>query len=303
VASSTPLPLPPPDLAARIGIVPSGDPLDWYVREGARLRGLIDELLPPGWDWEGKRALDFGCGSGRVLRHFATEASRAEFYGCDVDEPSIAWDTASLSPPFRFFLNTLMPPLELADGSLDLIWAMSVFTHISDTWSAWLLELHRVLSPGGILIASYLGEGVWPDLVQEPYREDEVGMAVLRLWEEHDAWVFHSEWWLREHWGRAFDVLAVRRPSARRDGSPEVTHSYIVLRRREHPPTRAELERIDPAEPREIAGLQTALRLARSEQMLLAGLLRTLVSRGERTPLDRAKRGVGRMRHPLQRGS
>jgi SAM-dependent methyltransferase len=282
-------------------MVPGENPIDGYLREGARLRGLIDELLPPGWDWDGKRVLDFGCGSGRVLRHFASEASASEFYGCDIDEPSIAWNSASLSPPFRFFVNELMPPLALADGSLDLIWAMSVFTHISDTWSAWLLELHRLLSPGGIVIASYLGEGVWPDLVEEPYREDEVGIAVLRLWEGHDAWVFHSEWWLREHWGRAFDVLTVRRPQARADGSPEMTHSYVVLRRREVAVTQTELERIDPAEPREIAGLQTALRLARSEQMLLAGLLRTLVSRGEQTPLGRAKRGVGRLTHPLRR--
>jgi SAM-dependent methyltransferase len=288
-------------LAARIGIVSGEDAIAFYVREGARLRVLIDELLPSDWAWEGKRVLDFGCGCGRVLRQFAVEAQAGEFYGCDIDQPSIAWNAANLSPPFRFFANELTPPLPLADDSLDLIWAMSVFTHISDGWSAWLPELHRVLSPGGVLIASFLGEGMWPNLVGEPYREDEVGMAVLRPWEGPDAWVFHSEWWLREHWGRAFDVVTVRRPSTDERGDAQITHSYIVLRRRDQPITPAELERVDPSEPREIAGLQTALRLARSEQMLLAGLLRTLVARRDAAPLVRAKHGVARLREAVRR--
>jgi SAM-dependent methyltransferase len=279
------------------------DALDYYVREGARLRVLIDDLLPSDWAWEGKHVLDFGCGSGRVLRQFAAEAPRGEFYGCDVDQPSIAWNVANLSPPFRFFANDLTPPLPLADGSLDLIWAMSVFTHISDGWSAWLTELHRLLAPGGILIASFLGEGMWPNLVGEPYREDEVGMAALRLWEGPAAWVFHSEWWLREHWGRAFDVLALRRPAMDQERQAQVTHSYIVLRRREEPITPGELERINPSEPREIAGLQTALRLTRSELLLLAGLLRTLVARRDATALGRARRGVARVRRAVQRAT
>jgi len=58
-----------------------------------------------------------------------------------------------------------------------------VFTHI-ENWSPWLLEMHRVLKPDGILIASFLGEGMWAPLVREPYREAEVGMTVLRHWRE-----------------------------------------------------------------------------------------------------------------------
>ena len=89
---------------------------------------------------------------------------------------------------------------------------MSVFTHIADAWSDWLVEMHRLLASGGVLIASFLGEGMWEPLVGEPYREDKVGMSVMHHWEGPEAWVFHSEWWLREHWGRAFDVLTVQQP-------------------------------------------------------------------------------------------
>ncbi len=278
------LDLPPRELAARVGTVEGDDPLEFYLREGARLHDVIEQLLPDGWDWAGKRALDFGCGSARVLRHFAARAEQASFFGCDIDRASIDWDRSHLSPPFTFFLSDLRPPLALDAGSLDLIWAMSVFTHITDLWGDWLLEMHRLLDDGGILVASFLGEGMWEALVGEPYDEDAVGMTVLHHWEGPDAWVFHSEWWLREHWGRPFDVLAVTRPPRADDGRPQVTHSYIALRKRPVQVDRGELERVAGEQAREIAGLQTSIRLARREQA-------TLFSRpAERAPLPGAAR-------------
>ncbi len=285
------LPLPPPHLAARVGTVDGADPMQFYLEEGARLRSLIGELLPDGWDWEGKRVLDFGCGSARVLRHFAAEAKKGSFSGCDIDRASIEWDQANLSPPLHFFRNDIAPPLELAAGSLDLIYAMSVFTHISDLWSDWLSEMHRLLASGGVLIASFLGEGMWEALVREPYREDDAGMTVLHHADGPDAWVFHSEWWLREHWGRVFDVLDIRRPPRGPDGAAQITHSYIALRRREVEVSRRELERIDPGERREVAGLQTNLRLTRAELAELSarqpggpGHVRAQLSRVKRLP-------------------
>ena len=120
-------------------------------------------MLPPGWTWDGKRVLDFGCGVGRILRHFAPEAGVAEIVGCDIDEPSINWLDRHLSPPFRVFVNGEAPPLGQPDSSFDLVYAMSVFTHITDDWSSWLLELHRILKPDGWLIASILeaARGEW----------------------------------------------------------------------------------------------------------------------------------------------
>ena len=64
--------------------------------------------------------LDFGCGVGRVLRQFAPEAREAEFWGCDLDRPSLDWLEANLSPPFHFFESAEAPGLPQADGSFDL---------------------------------------------------------------------------------------------------------------------------------------------------------------------------------------
>jgi SAM-dependent methyltransferase len=253
-------PIPPVELAARVGPGESDDPIKAYLREGAAVRQRIERLLPADWSWPGKRVLDFGCGSARVLRQFLPEAEDAEFWGCDVDEASIAWIEANLRPPLHAFRNDLTPPLALDDASFDLVFATSVFTHIGDLWSDWLLEIGRILAPGGRFVASFLGAGMWEALIGEPYDEDAVGMTVRRHWTAQDAWVFHSEWWLREHWGRLFDVDAVARPP-----HGQVTHSYIALTKRDVEITKRELERIDPAEPRELAALQTNVRLLRQE--------------------------------------
>jgi SAM-dependent methyltransferase len=263
--SAAQAPVPPVALAARVGPGESEDPIEAYLREGAAVRARIERLLPDDWSWAGKRVLDFGCGSARVLRQFLREAEQAEFWGCDIDAPSIAWVKANLSPPLRVFHNGFAPPLPIDKGSFDLVYATSVFTHIGDLWSDWLVELHRILAPGGRLVSSFLGEGMWEALIGEPYTEEAVGMTVRQHWTAQDAWVFHSEWWLREHWGRGFDVDAVARPPRTGEGTPQVTHSYIALTKRDVAITTDELERCDASEPRELAALQTSLRLLREE--------------------------------------
>ena len=115
--------------------------------------------------------LDFGCGAGRTLRHFLEEAENGSFHGCDIDAPSIAWLESNLSPPLHVFANGEEPPLPLETASLDLIWAISVFTHISDHWAAWLVELHRLLRDDGLLIATILGPGLseeWTEATPDP---------------------------------------------------------------------------------------------------------------------------------------
>ena len=210
--SAAQAPVPPVALAARVGPGESDDPIEAYLREGAAVRGRIERLLPTDWSWGGKRVLDFGCGSARVLRQFLREAEQAEFWGCDIDAPSIAWVEANLSPPLRVVHNGFAPPLPLETGAFDLVYATSVFTHIGDLWSDWLVEMHRILAPGGRLISSFLGEGMWEGMIGEPYPEDAVGMTVRRHWTAPDATVFQSEWWLREQWGLPFDVEGVGRP-------------------------------------------------------------------------------------------
>lgn len=236
------LPLPPLDLLQRVGRIDDTDVAATYEAIGRHSRARFERFLPADWPWEGKRVLDFGCGAGRTLRHFLDVADRAEFYGCDIDGPSIDWLGEHFSPPFRVFQTSEQPSLPQPDGFFDLVYAFSVFTHLSDEWAGWLLELHRVLKPDGLLFATFLSRRHWEEMGQGEWDENSVGMNVIKKWNPWDAggpMVFHSEWWIREHWGRAFDVLALER----RDPDEPEGQGAALLRCRNERPNQAELER------------------------------------------------------------
>ena len=221
---------------------------------GASCEWLIRANLPQDWWSGGRRVLDFGCGVGRVLRHFAADAEGGDFWGCDIDEASIDWCRSNLSPPFSFFCNGDLPPLPHPDESFDLVYAMSVFTHLLDSWSAWLLELGRLLRPGGYLVTSFMGQGMVERICGETYDESLIGANQVRIaqsWSRGGPSVFHSPWWLRAHWGRAFEIVAISESTTQGE---DASQGVICLRKDERrAPTIAELERPEPDEPREFA--------------------------------------------------
>jgi SAM-dependent methyltransferase len=182
---------------------------DYWGSIGPETKDAIVDLLPDDWSFEGKRMLDFGSGPGRTLREFLPEAETAEFWAVDIDKASIEAVRADLVPPMHAAVCGYWPPLEFESDSFDVVWAISVFTHMTDNSIPWLLELHRVLKPGGLLIATYMGEWTCEFVAGEPWDESRIGMNVLRHnhpWDDGGPLVLISDWWLREHWGRAFDV-------------------------------------------------------------------------------------------------
>jgi SAM-dependent methyltransferase len=282
-----PPPLPPPDLARRVGVLDQDDPLPSFDDLGGRLREILVGFQPADW-FTGKRILDFGCGPGKVLRHFSAEAERCEILGCDIHEPSVRWVKENLDRVEAFVCGEA-PPLPLPSEHLDLVWAMSVFTHVTGAWAEWLIELHRVLAPGGRLVATFLGEGMSESIAGEPWDPNRVGMSVLRAWQSWDEGgpsVQHSEWWLREHWGRAFDVERVQ------DG-PELGHGWIVLTKRPVSLTPAELTR-PSADPRELTAVSHNLSRALAEAIELGDSRRGFMAR-----LDAAEREASATRDEL----
>lgn len=255
-------PLPPLHLANRVcSLEGRGDPFEAYERLGAEAKETIVELLPEGWAFEGRRVLDFGAGAGRTLRHFVDEAQTAELWGVDIHEESINWFQRSLCPPLNGAAGPVVPPLTFDSGSFDLIWALSVFTHLTDTSAAWLLELHRLLKPEGLLIATYMGRWNSQAFLDEPWEEDRIGMNVLRHdqgWEMGGPMILMSDWWVREHWGRAFDFEAV---------APNVHgQTWVLLRKREVALGAEELERPGD-DPRELRALRhNVIQVARDER-------------------------------------
>jgi SAM-dependent methyltransferase len=257
VTASTQVPYPPLPLANRVcSLDGRGEPFGAYEALGAEAREALVGLLPNDWTFTGKRVLDFGCGAGRTLRHFLPEAEKgAELWGVDIDAPSVAWLDENLCPPLQVRRGAPDPPLDFESGSFELIWALSVFTHLTDSSLPWLLELHRLLKPGGLLIATFMGRWNSGFFVEEPWDEDRVGMTALmhdNPWDSGGPVVLMSEWWVRAHWGRAFEIVEI---------APQVHgQSWALLRPREVELSVADLER--PADDkREALALRQTLGL------------------------------------------
>jgi SAM-dependent methyltransferase len=96
--------------------------------------------------------LDFGCGCGRTILWLEQWAQASELHGTDIDRDAISWCRRFISFA-RFAINEELPPLPYAEASFDLIYAVSVFTHLSEELQLrWLEELRRVARAGGYVL-------------------------------------------------------------------------------------------------------------------------------------------------------
>jgi SAM-dependent methyltransferase len=253
-----------------VGHLPDEDLDHAYLAVGAALKAGVLDSLGPSWRWEGKRALDFGCGAGRVLRHLLSEAEVAEIHGSDVSEEMVTWAAQNLCPPIAgVIVNGEDPPLPYPDDHFDLVMAFSVFTHLVENWSTWLLEMRRILKPDGILIATFLDSSC-ADLVSPlPWDEQRVGMSAVGYASPEALWpcVLHSHWWLREHWGRAFEIerMSPGVSTVDAEGNTVSTQGWLVLRPRGGELTPADLTREDPGDPRYEDMRRHQVELARAE--------------------------------------
>ena len=114
--------------------------------------------------------LDFGCGPGRFLLAFQNElAPHQRLFGCDVCADCAGWARKNLTfAEVRH--NGIDPPLPWEDGQFDLVYNLSVFTHLRlDLQFRWAWEIHRVLRPGGVFFGSFHGPYFF-DVFQERLR-------------------------------------------------------------------------------------------------------------------------------------
>jgi SAM-dependent methyltransferase len=260
--------LPPEKLMRRVGWFMGADaPADVFEQRGKEQWALVRSLLPGDMTLLGRRVLDFGCGAGRMLKAAVADQPDAEFWGCDIDRESVEWLARDLDGRAHVFLTRDRPPLPVPDGHFHLIYAFSVFTHLVDRWSDWLLDLHRALDPSGLLIATVIGPGRHSSLNDEPVAEDLIGMNVLapsNSWDAGGPLVLHSEWWLRAHWGRAFEILELR-AGDQEHSPPQYGQAVVVMRKRPGSFSSELLEQPEADEPREIAALRQNVASLRRE--------------------------------------
>ncbi len=130
----------------------------YYVQSKEGARKLV-ELFKQHIDLKDKRILDWGCGPGRIIRHFPELVGNGcSYYGTDYNARSIAWCSENL-PEIEFNNNTLEAKLPYEDNFFDVIYGISIFTHLSATMhDEWYGELYRVLKPGGIMMLTTQGD-------------------------------------------------------------------------------------------------------------------------------------------------
>jgi len=161
------LPVPPRELWWSTG---AGTTDDVFLSAGrgyiAKMKSILEEAGAPLQSH--KRILDFGCAGGIMIRHLRDAAKSGEVWGVDIAGSHILWCERNLSPPFKFATTTSFPHLPFEDNYFDLVYAGSVFTHIADLAEAWLLELKRIVRPGGKLFLTVQDEGTMQLYTSDP---------------------------------------------------------------------------------------------------------------------------------------
>lgn len=224
------LPIPP----AHLQVLVAGAAVASFGMDGAAQ--TIRELLSRN-DYliEDRRSiLDFGIGCGRIARHWA-ELSGPELHGCDYNSTLTAWCASNL-PFVAVATNELEPPLGYEDDAFDLVYALSVFTHLrEDLQFAWIDELARVLEPGGLLLFTVHGAATTDRLDGPELGRFDDGELVERFSGSSGSnlcSVFHPESWVRKRLLRDFTVVDVIRGDAPGMGSHDV---YLARRSGEVP--------------------------------------------------------------------
>ncbi len=101
--------------------------------------------------------LDFGCGCGRVARWWA-DLHGPRLFGSDYNPRLTVWCRANL-PFLAVETNAADPPTAFDSESFDLIYAISVFTHLPEKpGRRWMRELARLLKPGGLVLFTVRGD-------------------------------------------------------------------------------------------------------------------------------------------------
>jgi ubiquinone/menaquinone biosynthesis C-methylase UbiE len=104
----------------------------------------------------GTKLMDFGCGWGRITRMFLRDIAPENILGLDPDASMIEgcekWFAGS---GVQFKQSDYVPPIPCEDGSLDLITAYSVFSHLPEYLATgYIRDFARALRPGGLVVAT-----------------------------------------------------------------------------------------------------------------------------------------------------
>ena len=129
-----------------------------YFYGGKETANWLKSHLEQYIDLQQKKILDWGCGPARVLRHLPEVINNGcTFFGTDYNQKTINWCAENLDG-ISFNHNTIDPPTGYLPETFDIIYGISIFTHLSEqNHLHWINELKRILKKEGILMITTQG--------------------------------------------------------------------------------------------------------------------------------------------------
>jgi SAM-dependent methyltransferase len=128
-------------------------PEEFFATGRQEIARLLDHLERIGAAPRDGRALDFGCGVGRLTQALAERFDQVD--GVDIAPSMLALAERHNrhGARCRYHLNASDDLALFADGTFDLALSLLVLQHVENTYTRrYLAELLRVLRPGGVLV-------------------------------------------------------------------------------------------------------------------------------------------------------
>jgi SAM-dependent methyltransferase len=153
----------------------------------------------------------------------------AEVFGVDYNPRLVDWCARNLKG--KFSRNRLRPPLSFPDAHFDVVYLMSVFTHLRlETQREWLAELYRVTRPGGVVLVTFHDENYLTLPAGDEVRASLASTGVYVLNDHVQGSNFMATYQTRaltnEMFGRLFEVVRIV-PS----GDPAIAQAVVIARR------------------------------------------------------------------------
>ena len=159
--------------------------------------------------------LDFGCGCGRTLTTLK-DNNTCNFSGTDIDKEAIEWCQNNLKFA-KFDVNQAVPPSKYESGQFDLVYAISVFTHLNEELQfLWLDELKRITKPKGILLLTIHNIELLKTRISKKenfstvtktgfvHRKGQLFQGIFPDWYQN---AYHSKEYVMENYSKYFKIL------------------------------------------------------------------------------------------------
>lgn len=197
-----------------------------YLVSGRNHAKVFVELIRDNIAYPATDVLEWGCGSGRIIRQLKDLGlgAHTSVIGVDVDTAAIAWCRAYLKD-CEFMQCGHAPPLPFDGCTIDAVYHFSVWTHLSGvSIEAWVAEFARILRPDGAMIGTSHGDSyvdmLFPDEKSAYDRGEAVERAGFREGRKYFLG-FHPPLFLRALLGRWFErvqhIPATRDPAFPQD--------------------------------------------------------------------------------------